>query len=269
MNARRCCPGASGHCRRTGTLDSRSAGRTAIRGGRRCLGKVLLALGVLALPASETLGAEPVSRDQAAATIEQARRDAAEIERRYEDARRDCERGVLVNPCLERVDRHRDQEMRAVREREVEARDALRRLDAEQRAKEREARSAAKVPEGAASKGSGPAGADAATSSRTAPALPPPRSTRAPQDDAAAQTKREDAERRRAEAQHRAEERAADQDRRAAERAEKAARAPAEAERYEQRQRAAQARAEEKARAAEESRQRREQRDRERGEGRK
>lgn len=244
-----------------------------MRAGKRCRifrvttagrGHLLIAAALAFAAATHAADEAPVSREQATAIVEQARRDSAEIERRYLEARRDCEQGVLVNPCVERARRARDEQARAVREREVAARDSLRRIDAEERAREREARAAARKADGAAD-------VDRSTPKRDSPSetggtkRPPvqPRTTDPARQEAEARKKAEEAARRRAEA----DQRAAEQQRRTAARAEKAAQAATETEKFEAKQREAQAHAEEKARLAEENRQRRERRARERSEG--
>ena len=246
-----------------------------MRAGKRCRvlrfttagrGHLLVAAALAFAAAVRAADEAPVTREQATAIVEQSKRDSAEIERRYLEARRECEQGVLVNPCLERARRARDEQARAVREREVAARDSLRRIDAEARARERDARAAARKADGAA-------GVDRSTLERDSPgetaaakrpAVQPPTTDPARQE-AEARKKAEEAARRRAEA----DQRAAEQQRRTAARAEKAAQAAAETEKYEAKQREAQAHAEEKARLAEENRQRRERRARERSEGKK
>lgn len=229
-------------------------------------GHLLIAAALALAAAARAADEPPVSREQATAIVEQAKRDSAEIERRYLEARRDCERGVLVNPCLEGARRARDEQARAVREREVAARDSLRRIDAAERARKREAGAATR-------KADGVAGADRSTPERDSPGeaaaakRPPvqPRTTDPARQEAEARKKAEEAARRRAEA----EQRATEQQHRAAARTDKAAQAAAETEKFEAKQREAQAHAEEKARVAEENRQRRERRAKERNEGKK
>jgi hypothetical protein len=228
-------------------------------------GRWLLALCVSLSVVNPAGAQENVDREQAASALEQAQRDSIEIERRHSLAQRECEQVILVNPCLDRVRKERDQQMRAARERELAARDQLRRLDAEQRAKARQSRAAEKGADAPRDRG-GAAGANQAPS--VSPAAPRSPASVRPADPAqqaaAAQKKREEAEARRVQA----EERTAEQERRAADRAEKAAQAPAEEEKFEARLREAAARADEKARLAEKNRQRREQRAKERSEGR-
>ncbi len=201
----------------------------------------------------------PASRGEAQAVIERARGEAAEIERRYEQAQRECAGRVLVNPCLERARSERDEQVRAVRQREVAARDTLRRLDAEDRAAARSRRAAEREAEAAAGAGAAPK-----VGQQPAAGKAPAERGRVPAPPREADDSEQQAAARKAEAERRAAELAAEQAQRAAERQAKAAQAPAEIERYEERQRAAAARAEEKARIAEENRKRRERRAEER-----
>ena len=199
----------------------------------------------------------PASREEAQQAIGRARSESAEIERRHEQALRDCAGRVLVNPCRERARSERDEQLRAVRQREVAARDTLRRLDAEARAKARRERSAEKDGEAT------PRAAVPEVKERPAAAKAPGGPAREPaaQREATADDRQQEAASRKAQAERRAAEHEAAQQQRAA----KAAEAPAQVERYEERQRAAEARAEEKARIAEENRQRRQRRAEERG----
>jgi len=224
--------------------------------------------GVAALLVAAAAGAQdrPASRDEAQAVIERAKQETAEVQRRYEQAQRECEKGLFVNPCRDQARKERDQQLRVIREREVAARDALRRLDAEERAKARMQRSAEPAAEPKPGGGSVPAGrAPAAAGGAAPPTAAPPRAVDPSQQEVAAENKRAEAASRKVEAERRAAEHAAEGERRDVERAEKAARAPAESERYQERQRAAEARAEEKKRIAEENRKRREKRAEERG----
>ena len=223
--------------------------------------------GVAALLVAAAAGAQdrPASRDEAQAVIERAKQETAEVQRRYEQAQRECEKGLFVNPCRDQARKERDQQLRVIREREVAARDALRRLDAEERAKARMQRSAEPAAEPKPGGGSVPAGRAPAAAGRAAPPTAAPRAVDPSQQEVAAENKRAEAASRKVEAGRRAAEHAAEGERRDVERAEKAARAPAESERYQERQRAAEARAEEKKRIAEENRKRREKRAEERG----
>jgi hypothetical protein len=223
-------------------------------------GKMFIAAAALLGTAAIAAGGEPTARERALGTIAQAERESAEIESRYWQARRDCEKGFFVSPCQENARRERDQRLRSVREREVAARDALRQIDAEERAKAREQRSGA---EATAPKDR--AGLPDADRQTAAPAKPtrtpaPPRAVDQKEREAAATAKRVEAEQRRAEADRRAAVQAAEGERRAAQQAEKAAQASARVVENEQRQREAQERAAEKARIAEEHRLRRERR---------
>ena len=223
--------------------------------------------GVAALLVAAAAGAQdrPASRDEAQAVIERAKQETAEVQRRYEQAQRECEKGLFVNPCRDQARKERDQQLRVIREREVAARDALRRLDAEERAKARMQRSAEPDAEPKPGGGSVPAGRAPAAAGGAAPPTAAPRAVDPSQQEVAAEKKRAEAANRKVEAERREAEHAAERERREAERAEKAARAPAESERYQERQRAAEARAEEKKRIAEENRKRREKRAEERG----
>lgn len=223
----------------------------------------LLAASMLMAGAGADAQAVADSREQAQAVIEQGQRDAAEVGRRYEQALRECDKDFFVNPCRERVRQERDEQLRAIREREVAARDVLRRLDAEERASARARREQEKAV------GSGERTVAPGTTSeptRPLPSAAPPKQPKQPkQPDEAAASQREEAARQRAQDEaRRAAERAKESERRAAEQAGKAARSGDEIERYEERQRAAQARAEEKKKLAEEKRQRRERRAQER-----
>jgi len=222
-------------------------------------------IAALLLAGAAAAGAQegPGSRAQANATIEQARVATAEIERRYEQVRRDCAKAFLVNSCLESARRERDQQLRTVREREVAARDELRRLDAEERAKAREQRSAEKAGEPGKGAGSA-AAADKSVKAGSARQPSPPRTVDTQQQEAAAKKKQVEAAQRRAGTEQRTAEQAGERERRDGERAMRDAQAPAAAAQYEQRQRDAQARAEEKTKAAEENRKRRERRAQER-----
>lgn len=209
------------------------------------------------------------SREQATAVLQQAQQEAAEIERRYQQAQRECAKGFFVNPCRDDARRERDQQLRAAREREVAARDALRRLDAEERAKARGQRAADKATESERRNRSGAADRKADTPDRPARRPAPPPTVDPQEQEAAAELKRKEEAQRRATAQQREAERIEEHQRRAAERAQKEADAAERAAQLEERQRAAQARAEEKARTAEENRRRRERREQERNAARK
>jgi hypothetical protein len=200
---------------------------------------------------------EPLeAMNQAQAAIEQAQRESADAQRRYTDALRECDKSVFVNPCREQARQERDRQLRTIREKEVAARDTLRRLDAEERARARGERAAEPKTRG----GTAPQAKEPATAAPAAPRTAVPRVVEPTQQGATAAKKPVDAASRKAESEKRAAEHAAERERRAAEQAEKAAQAPAEIERFEERQRAAQARAEEKKRIAEENRKRREKR---------
>jgi len=204
------------------------------------------------------------SREQAQAVVDEARRETAEARHRYEQANRDCAREILVNACREKARRERDQQLRAIREKEVAARDTLRGLDAEARAEARAQRSAEQAAEPKAGGATAPRRKDAPAAGSAAPAAGAARAVDPSEQEAAAAKRRAEAASRKAASEKRATEQAADRERRAAEQAEKQAQVPAQIERYEERQRAAEARAEEKKRIAEEHRQRREKRAEER-----
>jgi hypothetical protein len=206
----------------------------------------------------------PTAREQARAEIAQAQRDSADIERRYKEARRECQQGFVVNPCLDAARHDRDRQLRAAREREVAARDALRRLDAEERARKREEKAVTEEAGPGGRAGSSSVGKAAAAPTRDRGQPEPPRTVDPAQKEAEAARRREEAAQRKAQADSRTAAQAAENQRRAAERAAKAAQAPSKVEEYEQRQREAQAHAEEKARAAEENQKRRERRAQER-----
>jgi colicin import membrane protein len=198
---------------------------------------------------------EVATREQATAVLQQAQEEAAEIERRYQQAQRDCAKGFVVSPCRENARRERDQQLRAAREREVAARDALRRLDADARAKARGQRAAEKAAEAERRTRSSAADMKADTPDKPARGRAPPPAVDPQKREAAAEQKRQEAAQRRAATQQRDAERIEEGERRAAQ--------------LEERQRAAQARAEEKARTAEENRRRRERREQERDAARK
>jgi IgA-specific serine endopeptidase len=212
---------------------------------------------------------EVATREQATAVLQQAQEEAAEIERRYQQAQRDCAKGFVVSPCRENARRERDQQLRAAREREVAARDALRRLDADARAKARGQRAAEKAAEAERRTRSSAADMKADTPDKPARGRAPPPAVDPQKREAAAEQKRQGAAQRQAATQQRDAERIEEGERRAAERAQKEADAAERAAQLEERQRAAQARAEEKARTAEENRRRRERREQERDAARK
>jgi len=219
-------------------------------------------IGILVLAAALPATAQSPAPGRAALVEAQAqaRRDATAISQRFEQAQRDCAGKFAVNTCLEQARRDRDEQLRAARTREVEAGDALRRFDAEQRARDREQR-AAEDREPKQGVPAPPARGDAAAGKAKSPPQPP-RSVD-PQQRQESEAKRQaDAAKRQADAARRADE----QRQHAAERAQKEAEAPDKAREYDERQRQAQERAAEKLREAEENRQRRERRDREREE---
>jgi hypothetical protein len=205
----------------------------------------------------------PATRQQAEAAVEKAQRDAAAIEQRYQQRRGECEKEFFVNPCLDGARRERDRQLQAVQADEVAARDVLRRLDAEERARQRERRAAEHTAGDKARAGAAalaPDGPPPATGRKPTP--PPAADPQARQAEAA--RKRDEATRRSEEAKRSAVERAADHDRRAGQREEMQKQAPERQQEYEQRQREAAERAAEKERIAEENRQRRERRAQER-----
>jgi hypothetical protein len=203
-------------------------------------------------------------RQRATATIEQAQAESARVEDRYRQASQECAKGFFVNPCLADARRARDQQLRLVREREVAARDTLRRLDAEERALARDRR-VVQEPGQPDSRTAAEASGDASTpTARPAHTPAPMRTVEPKKQDNDANAGRASAEQRRAEAEQRAAERAAAQQRHAERQSEQAAQAADRAATNEQRQREAQERAAEKARIAEENRQRRERRAEER-----
>ena len=229
--------------------------------GRRALAAAAW-LVVVAATAQDT----PTARSDAQAAIELAQRESADAQRRYAEALRECDKDVFVNPCRERARQERDRQLRAIREKEVAARDTLRRLDAEERAQARARRPAEQEGAPKARTGNAPGGEERPAAGKAAlPSAAAGAAADPQQKDAAAARRRDEAASRKAESEKRAAEQAAERERRAAEQAGRAAQAPAEIERYEQRQRDAQARAAEKKRIAEENRQRREKRAAERG----
>lgn len=218
---------------------------------------ILLLLGAT-LPAA----AQPSAPDRAALVEAQAqaRRETAAVSQRFEQAQRDCAGKFAVNTCLEQARRERDEQLRGARVREVEAGDALRRFDSEQRARDREQRAA----EDRDLKGGTtvlPAREGAAAAKAKAPPQSP-RTVDTRQQQEAEAKRKADAAQRQAEAAKRADE----QKQHAAERAKAEAEAPEKIKEYEQRQREAKERADQKLREADENRQRRERRDREREE---
>jgi colicin import membrane protein len=204
------------------------------------------------------------SRDELVEALQQAKREAAQIESRYRQAQGDCAKQFAVNPCLERARSERIQQLRSARSREVEAGDALRRFDAEVRAREREQR-AAESREKQQPPAAVPASRDSPARA-TAPSRAPSPAVDPDRQQEAEARRRDEAARRQAEARRHAAEQERQQQQRAAERAKKQAETPEKLEQYEQRQREAAAREEEKLREAEKQRERRERRAKEREE---
>jgi colicin import membrane protein len=221
-------------------------------------GAAIAVSALLAAGGIPAAGQTTADRDALVEALAAAKRESAQIERRYEQAQQDCAGQFAVNPCRERARAERDEQLRQARARELEAGDALRRLDAEARARQREQRGA----EGRDR--SRPADAPAARPS--APSGPAARSPSSPRVVDPSRPPEADAEQRQAKARRQAAEQAEAQERRAADRATKETEAPGRIEEYGRRQREAEARAEQKAQEAERQRQRRERRAQEREE---
>ena len=158
----------------------------------RSKGRTLLAAATLL----STLGGASAqdglaNREQATAVLHQAQQEAAEIERRYQQAQRECAKGFFVNPCKENARRERDQQLRAAREREVAAREALRRIDADERAKARGQRAAEQAAESERRARSSAAGKKADTPDRPARKPAPPPAVDPQKQEAAAEQKRQ------------------------------------------------------------------------------